>query len=152
MATEQILLFRIKVNREVMAMKGHSIFLKVTGLELHHQMVKCHIQDTRWRQGVLPLCKDAVCVFYNPSRLDSFYTIFLVFYILTLCWILFLILVNNQHIVEKKDHLSSSAPLFICSISFCASYLQNRYLTSINQNSIFCHLKWPRSSTSNSLC
>ena len=30
----------------------------------------CHIQDTRWG-GVLPLCREAVGVFYSPSRLGN---------------------------------------------------------------------------------
>ena len=49
-------------------MKGYSTFLKAPGLEPQHQMFPCHIQDIRW-EGVLPLCRDAVGVFYRPSQL-----------------------------------------------------------------------------------
>ena len=35
----------------------------------HHQIVSCLIQDTRW--GVLPVCRDAIGVFYSPSRLGN---------------------------------------------------------------------------------
>ena len=54
-----------------MAMKGYPAFPKVpASLEPHHQIVQCHIQDTRWG-GVLPLCRGAVGVFYSPSQLDN---------------------------------------------------------------------------------
>ena len=43
-----------RVDQEVMAMKGYSIFPKApTLLELHDQIVECHIWDTRW--GILQL-------------------------------------------------------------------------------------------------
>ena len=30
----------------------------------------CHIQDTHWQGGVLPLCRDTVGIFYSPSLQD----------------------------------------------------------------------------------
>ena len=51
--------------------KGYSEFSKASALlELQHQIVKCHIQEIR-RVGVLPLCIDAVRVFYSHSRLNQ---------------------------------------------------------------------------------
>ena len=35
-------------------MKGYSIFIKNPGLEPHHQIVWCPIQDTRWVEGSNP--------------------------------------------------------------------------------------------------
>ena len=32
-------------------------------------------QDTRWWGGVLPLCREAVSIFYSPSRLDKLLTL-----------------------------------------------------------------------------
>ena len=57
-----------------MARKGYSAFPKAPALlEPYHQIVYCHIQDTRW-WGVLPLCRGAVSIFYSPhpSRLGNF--------------------------------------------------------------------------------
>ena len=52
-------------------MTAYSAFPKVQApQETYHQIVKCHIEDTRWR-GVLPLSRDAVGVFYSPSRLGK---------------------------------------------------------------------------------
>ena len=49
-----------------MAMKGYSASPKVPALlKTHHQIVKCHIRTLI--EGVLPLCRDAVGVFYSPS-------------------------------------------------------------------------------------
>ena len=54
-----------------MALKGYSTFPKAPEvLEPHHQIVLCHIQDTRW-WGVLPLCRGAVGIFYSPSWLGN---------------------------------------------------------------------------------
>ena len=39
-------------------------------LELHYQIVLCHIQDPRW-VGVLLPCRDAVGLFYSPRRQDK---------------------------------------------------------------------------------
>ena len=53
-------------------MKGCSAFSKaLASLEHHHQIVSCHIWDTRWE--VLLLCRGAVGVFYCPSRLGNIY-------------------------------------------------------------------------------
>ena len=38
-------------------------------LEPHHPIIYCSIKDTRW--CVLPLCIDAVGVFYSPSQLGN---------------------------------------------------------------------------------
>ena len=52
--------------------RGYSAFSKSPALlEQHHQIFLCYIQDTRWGEGVLPLCGDAVGVFYIPSRLGN---------------------------------------------------------------------------------
>ena len=53
------------VNLGVIAMKEYSIFPRAPELEPHHQMFKCHIQNTGIG-GVLPLSRDAVGVFYSP--------------------------------------------------------------------------------------
>ena len=53
-------------------MKGYSAFPKApTLLEPHHQVVLCHIQDTRWGGVFLPLRREAVGVFYSSSRLGK---------------------------------------------------------------------------------
>ena len=36
----------------------------------HYPIVLCHIQDTRWIEGVQPLCRDAGGVFGSPSQLS----------------------------------------------------------------------------------
>ena len=57
-----------------MAMKGCSAFPKApASLEPHHQTFYGHIQDTRWMR-VLHLCRGAVSVFYNPSRLGNIFS------------------------------------------------------------------------------
>ena len=55
-----------------MVIKGYSKFPKASVLEPHHQMVKCHVQDTHWGERVLPLCRDAVDIFYSTSSQLSF--------------------------------------------------------------------------------
>ena len=41
--------FRARVDLGAMAMKGYSAFPKApASLEPYHQIVYCHIQDTRW--------------------------------------------------------------------------------------------------------
>ena len=52
-----------------MEMMGKSTLPKAPELEPHHQMVLCHIQETRFR--VLPLRRNAVGVFYTLTRLDE---------------------------------------------------------------------------------
>ena len=49
------------IDLEVVAMKWYSILLRAPGLEPHHQMVQCHIQDTR----------QCVCVCVGGSYLSS---------------------------------------------------------------------------------
>ena len=52
-------------------MKGFAAFSKTSVLlEPHHQIVYCHIQDTRCG-GVLPCIREAVGVFYSPSQLGN---------------------------------------------------------------------------------
>ena len=49
MGPYQVLLFRSRVELGAMAMKGYSAFPNAPALlEPHHQIVLCHIQDTRW--------------------------------------------------------------------------------------------------------
>ncbi len=51
-------------------MKGYSTLPKAPALlEPHHQIVQCHILDTRCEGGILPLCREAVGVFYSPGRM-----------------------------------------------------------------------------------
>ena len=60
--------FQARVNLGVMAMEEYSAFSKAPALlKPHHQIV---YKDTRWG-GVVPLCRDAVGVFYRPSRLGN---------------------------------------------------------------------------------
>ena len=62
---------RAREDMGAMSITGYSEFPKASALlEPYHQIVLCHIQDTRW-EGVLPLCRRAVGVFYNPSRLGK---------------------------------------------------------------------------------
>ena len=57
-----------------MATKGYSTFFKAPALlEPHHQIVKCHIQITRW-EGFLLLCRSAVGVFYSYRVATNNYT------------------------------------------------------------------------------
>ena len=63
---------RAWVDLVAMAMKGYSVFPKAPALlELHHQIVSCHIQDTRWR-SFTHLRRSSRCIFYRPSRLAYF--------------------------------------------------------------------------------
>ena len=41
---------RVRVDLGTMAMKRYSKFPKSPRLESHHQIIKCHNQDTRWRE------------------------------------------------------------------------------------------------------
>ena len=46
----------VRVDLGAMAVKGYAAFPKAPALlKPDHQIVKCHIRDTRW--GILPLCK-----------------------------------------------------------------------------------------------
>ena len=56
---------RARMDLEAMAIIGCSVFTKAPA-SLGPQIVYYHIQDTRWE--VLPLCKEAIGVFYIPSR------------------------------------------------------------------------------------
>ena len=60
--------FRARVDLGAVPMKRYSAFPKAPALlEPYHQIVLCHIRTLVG--GVLPLCRDAVGVFCNPSRL-----------------------------------------------------------------------------------
>ena len=64
----QVLLHRVRMDLGAMALKEYFAFPKVPALlEPHNQIVSCHMQDTCW--GVLPLWREAVGIFYRPSRL-----------------------------------------------------------------------------------
>ena len=54
-------------------MKRYSAFPETPALlEPHHHIVKCHNQNTHWGGvGVLPLCREAVVVFYSPTPADG---------------------------------------------------------------------------------
>ena len=61
---------RARVDLGAMAIKGDSAFPKAPALlEPHHQIDSCYKQYVYG--GVLPLCRNAVVVFYSPSRLGS---------------------------------------------------------------------------------
>ena len=67
---DQVLPLWARVDLGAVTIKGYSAFPKDPALlEPRHQIVQCHIQDTRW--GFLPLCRGAVGVFYSPSRLGN---------------------------------------------------------------------------------
>ena len=56
-----------RVDLGAMLMKGYYVFPKAPALlKPHHQIVKCHIQDTRWGR-VLSLSRKAV---YSTSLAD----------------------------------------------------------------------------------
>ena len=63
MGPYQVLAVRFRVDQGVMVIKGQSTFLKATGLEPHHQIVLCHIQDTRW-----------MVEFYRSAEMQSVYS------------------------------------------------------------------------------
>ena len=61
---------RARVDLGAMAIKGYSAFPKAQALlEPHHQIVYCQIQDIRYGEGVLPLCKETVGVFIVQPQL-----------------------------------------------------------------------------------
>ena len=63
--------FRVRVDLGMMAMKGYSVLSKASALlERHHQIILCHIR-TFVVGGILPLSREAVGVFYCPSRLGK---------------------------------------------------------------------------------
>ena len=67
----QMLPLQARVYLEVMTMKGYSTFSKApTLLEPHHQIVKCHMQDTGWRGGLTPLKRSSRC-FIAPANWAS---------------------------------------------------------------------------------
>ena len=60
----QVLPPRARMDLEAMAIKGYSAFPKAPALlETHHQIVYCHIQDTRWvGWGLTPLQRSSQCI------------------------------------------------------------------------------------------
>ena len=60
---------KFRVDLGAMAMKRVLHIPELSMLEPHHQIVECHIRILVVVGG-LPLYKDAVGVFYSPSRLD----------------------------------------------------------------------------------
>ena len=52
----------------IKSIKGYFLFPKaLTLLECHHQIVYCHIQDTRWGGGLNPLHKCSRCIQQHQS-------------------------------------------------------------------------------------
>ena len=49
-----VLTLRVRVDLGAIAMKGYSTFPKFSRLQPRHQIILCHIQDTRVCGGVLP--------------------------------------------------------------------------------------------------
>ena len=66
-----------KVDLAVMAMKRYSAFPKAPLLlEPHHQIVWCHIQDTRCWEGFTPLQRCSRCILqFQPTAWVWFYDI-----------------------------------------------------------------------------
>ena len=60
---------RARVDLEAMARKGYSAFPKAPALlEPHHQIVKCHIQDTRFEGSYSSAEKQSV---YSTAPADG---------------------------------------------------------------------------------
>ena len=58
----QVLPFRARVDLGAMAIKGNSTFPKAAALlKPHHQIVQCHILDTRWG-SLTPLQRSSRCI------------------------------------------------------------------------------------------
>ena len=72
----QVIPQRARVDLEAMAIKGYSAFPKAPELlELHHQIVLCHIQDTRCGGGHIPLQRSIRCILQpQPTRQSTFWT------------------------------------------------------------------------------
>ena len=60
---------RVRVNPGAIAMNGYPVFPKVPALlEPHHQIVQCHIKDTRWGD-LTPLQRSSGCILqHHPSE------------------------------------------------------------------------------------
>ena len=57
----QVLVLWATVGQVEMALKRHSMFSKSPRLEPHHQIVRCHIQETRWG-SLTPLQRLSRCI------------------------------------------------------------------------------------------
>ena len=69
----QVLPRRATVDLGAMAIKGYSAFLKApASLEPRHQIVQCHIQDTRRGEGLTPLQRRSQCILQpQPTGQDT---------------------------------------------------------------------------------
>ena len=66
----QVLPFWARVDLKVMAMEGYSAFLKASAL-LETSSSGCLVSYPGYSLGgVLPLCREAVDVFYSPSQMS----------------------------------------------------------------------------------
>ena len=66
----QVLPLLVRLDLGIMAMMLNSPFPRAQRLEPRHQIILCHIQDTRFREVFfLLLFRDTVDVFCCPSRL-----------------------------------------------------------------------------------
>ena len=73
----QVLPFRSRVDAGAMVTKVCSAFPKApASLEPHHQIVKCHIQDTRWGGGLTPLQRCSRCILLPQPTGQLVYTAF----------------------------------------------------------------------------
>ena len=101
----QVQLLRARVDVGVITMKGHSAFPKSLRREPLHQIVG-------W--GFLPLCRDAVGVFYSASRLGSLFYLWINTFIFFFYQILFIQLVFNSFFVyicvNNTENLPVSFP------------------------------------------
>ena len=70
-----------RVDLEAMALKEYSAFPKAPTLLKPHYQIACVMSRTLIG-GVLPLCKDAVGVFYSPSQLGLCVYIYIYIYLL----------------------------------------------------------------------
>ena len=66
MGLEQELSFRVIMDLGVIDIKEYSTFPKAMELELHHQMVLCHIGDTCWGGGLSPKQRYSRCILKPP--------------------------------------------------------------------------------------
>ena len=110
----QELPLRARVGLGAMTIIGYLAFPKApVSLEILSQIVLCHFKATRW--GVLPVCRDAVCVFTSSSRLGTRATMF----------------------TFKLINYERYEPLIVQTISFL---LQRGFWHKNNPQNLVCHL------------
>ena len=104
-----------------MAIKGYTAFPKAPALqEPHHQIVHCHVQDTRWGRGSYPSVeKQSV---YSPAPV--YFTEFSVFFFLFLCFLFY-----------GKTILVALIELFNTLLGSGDLYLSQGYLSKSERNS-----------------